>query len=218
MSNPLVFNVDSDGVVYDWHGFMTPYLEEAFGKPVERWDTWDMAEQMGVTKKEFYKVFDQAVGDGCFRNGVAIPGAIEGLNTLIDAGHRVRIVTNKILSGVNKTHMAIVDMVTWYTWHDLTDKVEFVLTGSKWGKSGYPADVVIDDKPDLAWAQGYPTVNILFDQPWNQAGLGNVAEVGDSPNFEDFYLYRAKGWRDVLELAEQIGSYTILLDKSPVVI
>ena len=213
----LVFNVDSDGVVYDWHGFMAPYLERVFGKPVQRWDTWDMAAQMGVTKKEFYKAFDQAVEDGVFRWGEAVPGSIEALRTLVDAGHRVRIVTNKVLKGSYKSEAAMRDTVRWYSSHQLADQLEFVFTGSKWGKSGYPADVVIDDKPDLAWVQPFPAVNILFDQPWNRDGLSNLAQVGQDPNFDNPELYRAVGWGQVLELAEQIGG-GVLLDKSPVVV
>lgn len=215
----MIINVDSDGVVYDWHGFMIPYLSDRLGVEVTResFDNWDLAANLGIPKKEFYKHFDAAVNAGAFLLGAPIEGAIDALHSLIDTGHRVRIVTNKILKGNKKASVAMRSCISFYEQHDLADQVEFVLTGSRFGKTAYTADLVIDDKPDLSWVQPYPTVNALFDQPWNRSTLKHLARINEDPNFDNPEIYRAEGWLEVLELVEQMGG-GILVDKSPTVV
>lgn len=209
MTRSLTLNVDSDGVLYDWHGWMIPYLAKHTGHEMtlDDFSQWDMAASLGISKKEFYKIFDRAIYDGAFAYGSPIPGAVEAVSTLVDAGHRVRIVTNKSLAENKKSQRAMEDFLIFYGNHfGNLDQVEIVFTGSRYGKSGYPADVVIDDKPDLSWTQLYPAVNVLFDQPWNQ-GVRVDYLVGPGA------VLRASGWTDVLELVEQMGG-GILIDKS----
>ena len=63
-------------------------------------------------------------------------------------------------------------------------------------KQGYMANIVIDDKPTLDWAQ-HDAWNILFDQPWNR-------DVETPQNKRGMLVMRGKGWSDILE---RIDSY-----------
>jgi hypothetical protein len=141
---------------------------------------------------------------GVFQRGVPIKGSIQGIKALRDAGHRVRIVTSKIMEGKSRlSQWAMSDTLHWYNLQGLGD-LEFVFTGSVHGKTGYPADVVIDDHPSLEWVQD-DAFNILFAQPWN---AGALTSHGPLP-------YVAHGWDQVLKLIEW---HTEQADRSPVVI
>jgi hypothetical protein len=189
----VIINVDMDGVVYD----MVTQAEVLRKKPFERY-TWDL----GLTGTELKAMFTELTLAGLFRFGMAIEGALPAIRKLRGAGHRVRIVTDKNLPTAYSTHVARIDTLDWLHISGLAD-IEVIFTGNK--AEGYPADLVIDDKPDLAWVQG-GAVNVLFDQPWNLDGLGKVAGVNEEPNFPDVMnLRRAFGWTDVLELVEQMG-------------
>jgi hypothetical protein len=184
----MVINIDSDGVVYDWHGFMIPFLTDRLGVEMTRdsFIEWDLAQSLDVSKKDFYQVFDEAVFANAFKLAGEVPGAIHAVRSLVNDGHRVRIVTNKILKGSSKTYRAQVDTLAWYHENIGLDQLEMVFTGSKHGKSAYPADIVIDDKPDMEWTQP-GAMNLLFDQPWNRA-------VPDDPGGH----IRAVGWAGAL--------------------
>jgi 5'(3')-deoxyribonucleotidase len=189
----LVINVDSDGVVYDWHGYMVPFLSDALGVELDRnqFTEWDLAKAVQVSKAKFYELFEQAVNKGAFRKGEPLPGAIEGLKKLMADGHRVRIVTSKILRNELLSEWAMVDTVTWYYGIQCLHGLELVFTsGSR--KVDYKADVVIDDKPDFGWVQD-EAYNLLFDQPWNRS----VTAVYN-------HAFRVDGWEEILDMVESI--------------
>lgn len=78
--------------------------------------------------------------------------------------------------------------LTWLYTHGLLGIVEVAFATDK---QGYTADVVIDDKPTLAWALP-DALNILFDQPWNRE-IETPKLVGG-----EALVVRGYGWKDVL--------------------
>lgn len=153
----LTINIDMDGVVYnftDAFALLNPDL------------TLDRSQwNLGLESEVFSSRFEEAIVAGVFLIGEPIEGAIEGLEGLIRAGHRVRLVTAKQMKTSYLTYVAQANTLQWLDRRMLLDRVEVVFTDH--AKIGYAADVVIDDHPGLAWTQRFAD-NLLFDQPWNR--------------------------------------------------
>ncbi len=185
----MIINVDSDGVVYDMMGILTRRTEVRLQRSLP------MTEDFGLTnwnlsKDEIDQIFEFESQQHLFDFGEAIKGAVHGVLGLTD-NHQVRIVTNKSLKALGRGAMpAMQDTVSWYQGVGLLGLVDVVFTNG-YGKQAYPADIVIDDQPNMAWTQE-GAANILFDQPWNK-------ELTGEPNGR---WIRAGDWDSVLELVE----------------
>jgi 5'(3')-deoxyribonucleotidase len=199
--NKLTINVDMDGVIYDMMSELavlanSQYAQEHYdfgeNELTVRPETWDIAAAWGMPSKgEFWRFFYWAVDHGLFVNGKPIHNAIEIVGNLVQAKHRVRIVTSKRFSDAEVTKTAQEDVIKWLYNNapEWSHKVEVAFTGNK---QGYDADIIIDDKPTLAWTQ-LGKVNILFDHTWNQDVNSNP--VGMFPMQP--HLYRAMSWEQV---------------------
>ena len=183
---PKTINVDMDGVIYDMVGeYLRMFAPNTAKTDIRSWNIW---EYTGQPKAEFWEAFHSGVRMGLFFNGKPYEGAVEAITHLDKLGHRVRIVTSKTLRSSDSTRLARQDTVNWLDRHGL-GHLEVVFTGG-YAKQGYPADVIIDDKPTLEWAQYRPHVqNILFTQPWNAAVNTTQLDVD-----------RAANWSAVLEM------------------
>jgi 5'(3')-deoxyribonucleotidase len=162
----LTVNVDMDGVVYDFNEAITSYGELRLGRKLPVTSTWQMWEAWEIGRNEWYEIFHEAImtGEVFNQHGLDIAGAVKGLKTLIKAGYRVRMVTSKKLRYPESTQAAQIQVIRWLKHHGLLNDVELVFAHDK---QGYLADVVIDDKPNLTWAQR-GALNLLFWQPWNK--------------------------------------------------
>lgn len=187
----LIINVDSDGVVYDYHEIMTELCEVYLDRQLNHApDMWSMYDAWGISRNEWFTLFERAIFEGnVFSEGNEVPGALTGLDMLIEDGHHVRIVTSKRLSGAagpRKSAQAQIQTLDWYGKRNLCSDLDIVFTTGRL-KVDYPADVVIDDKPDLRWMQ-QNAVNLLFSQPWNR-----------HVNTDQGNLWRVNGWVDVMD-------------------
>ena len=189
-------NVDSDGVVYDMIPVLKRRVEASGKKDLYRIDgflpeptIWNL-EEWGFQPSELGQLFADAAITGLFRNGMAIDGAIDGLHALCDAGHDVRIVTDKN-TGLT-TWAAMQDMIGWYGKFKLLDKLDIVFAHD--GKNSYPADVVIDDKPDLGWVQ-HGAINLLYNQTYNQEAF--VYDTDNSMLFPSTTIKRVADWTHI---------------------
>lgn len=160
----LTLNIDMDGVIYDFNGMMTSLGETYLKRDLPVTDGWEMWDAWGVSRDEWYEMFNDAIIDGVFAYGAEIEGAVAAVRRLAKE-HRIRIVTAKKLRYLDSTLRAQKDTLNWLARSDLLNLVEVVFTSNK---QGYPADVVIDDKPTLEWAQS-GSLNLLFRQPWNDS-------------------------------------------------
>ena len=200
----LVLNLDMDGVIYDFHSQMTSYAEQILDRKLVESGEWSMYEEWGIERSEFYQMFHRAIAeDELFSRGMEIEGAVAALNQLHRDGHRLRIVTSKKLRSDESSLKAQKQTLTWLYTHGLLGIVEVAFATDK---QGYLADVVIDDKPTLKWAQPN-ALNILFDQPWNR-------EV-ETPKLVDGegLVVRGYGWKDVLtHIGIQAGQEELAFD------
>lgn len=193
----LTVNVDMDGVVYR----MTKRLRQLMqrdglvGSNCPTPTTWDIPEAWQMPRKAFWEAFhNYTCHDKLFGSGEAEAGAVEALQVMRSQGHRVRIVTSKTLNSTTSTMQARIDTVRWLTAAGLGN-LEVVFTGG-YAKQGYPADIVIDDKPALEWVQSKPAVNLLFHQPWN----AGIDLYGVSRHER---LLRVRDWQHVLHVVDR---------------
>lgn len=211
----LTINIDMDGVIYD---MLTPLANLAHSKAAQDlfdFDDaaistdvakWDIADSWGMkSKTQFWKFFYWAVDEGLFFYGPPIEGSIETIGSFVKAGHRVRIVTSKQFNDSAVTRKAQSDVIDWLAVYapEWAHKVEVAFAGNK---QGYEADLIIDDKPTLAWAQE-GKVNVLFDHTWNQEV--DAAPVGMYPTAP--LLYRAESWVQVKYLADRMAASSDIL-------
>lgn len=192
MGKRLTINVDMDGVVYDFNEAITSYGELRLGRKLPIVTTWSMWDAWEIGRNEWYEIFHESIMSGDVFNNRAldIPGAVESLKRLAKT-HRVRIVTSKKLRYPESTAAAQIQVIRWLKYHGLLNLVELTFAHDK---QGYLADVVIDDKPTLKWAQK-GALNLLYAQPWNM-------DVPEELYFGNPTITRVDNWRDVMN---QIG-------------
>jgi 5'(3')-deoxyribonucleotidase len=196
MGERLVVNIDMDGVIYDFNSRMTELGEIYLGRKLPVTEGWEMWEPWGVSKGDWYVMFNRAIRDGVFRDGHSIEGSVAAVKRLM-AKHRVRIVTAKRLRSASSTLTAQMDTLRWLRAKGILNQVEVVFTSDK---QGYPADVVIDDKPTLAWAQS-GSLNLLFAQPWNR-------HVPEEAFFSEPLIVEVESWDDVETHVKYLSEFT----------
>ncbi len=185
----MIINVDSDGVVYNLMGILTARTEKQQGRPLPAAENFGLS-NWELSREEVDKIFERESQKGLFGYGEAIEGAVDGVLRLAD-NHQVRIVTNKSSKALGKgSNAAMQDTIQWYDGVGLLDKVEMVFVDG-YGKQGYPANVVIDDQPNLQWVQE-DAANILFDRTWNQKVTGKAKGP----------WLRALSWDEVVHLVD----------------
>lgn len=168
----MIINVDFDDVVYPFTESMRYLVSDRFGKPLAalpdptEWST----SEWGITREEYVDTMRLGVRHGDLYLESPMPDARESLRRLAE-DHTIRIVTSCDLEDLHLNARMMEQKLGWLrTWnihfHDFA--------GVTRGKLGYPADVVIDDKPDLSWVQ-LRALNIMYAQPWNDFSVDEAA-------------------------------------------
>ncbi len=155
----MIINVDSDGVVYDLVSLTQELARREYGADFPKPTSWGF-ENWHITWDQVFALWGIP---GVFEHGQPEPWAIDGIKDLLNNDHTVRIVTNK--HGLPDPAQAMQETIEFYSFWDLLDDVDIVFSGS-YAKE-YEADVIIDDKPTLEWAQD-GKINLLYNQPWNR--------------------------------------------------
>ena len=190
----LDIGVDIDHVLYSWVNAVAECLVEAgydssLMTPPTQW----LAPHMwGVPDEEFWEVVRKGVEDRkILWKGEPTPGAKESLDSLLAAGHRIHMITDR---------QAFADTAeeatkAWLAEHDLNYTT---LTFSR-DKTARHTDVFIDDKPEnilslaavgtVAWLDD-GTHNRGFEWPFRVWGLPHFAALvlGD--------IWRPEDWNE----------------------
>jgi hypothetical protein len=177
-------NIDSDGVVYDLTSRMIEVTAVETGVRYEQPDKWDIAGAWGLPGD---RIFDLFARPGMFLWGDPYPGAVDGIEALVAEGHEVRIVTSK--HSLPYPDQAMFETIEFYERMGLLGKVDIVFP--RGDKTSYPADVVIDDQPSLAWAQPN-ALNLLMTQPWNDS----LEKLGSEEKHP--WVWRVEDWTEAV--------------------
>ena len=159
----LVVHVDMDGIAVDLLGPLFRVYAMVTGDPMTYDDchSYDFRESFAPIGE---KIWDVVKGMGFFARIPPMPGAIDGINTLIDQGHDVYI-----LSSPEASQFAPSDKIRWCREYlPRLDSRKVILTSSKHMIKG---DVLIDDNVEqqaaykLAWPEA---LRIAISYPYNK--------------------------------------------------
>lgn len=161
-SAPLEVGVDIDDVLFPWYDLAHEASVAAGITNGITPSSWAPFEDYGCTDQEWFDVLSDALHSGMYEKE-PIPGAIEAVRRIHDAGHRVHLVTAR---GLLAHGLAIkAATIAWIEAHDVPhDALHF--TGQK---SDVVVDVFVDDRPQHAFeleACGIKTY--LIDRPYNR--------------------------------------------------
>ena len=195
--------VDLDGVCVNYVDELRPYAADELGcdpdtlpAPVEyEFTDW------GMTREQFLRAHERAINDGrAFRRAQPIPGAVDGLQRLSDAGVHLSIVTKRLL--VTGQHRLVAhDTVDWLEDHEIPYWDLMILRRDK---DGIDVDVLIDDAPSNVLAQIIGGGDaIVFDQPYNRDLPEEIDRAQDWSHAVDLLLQRRTDPPDATRRAAQ---------------
>lgn len=168
---------DYDGVLSSFHRGVNDYLKIKGYKDIKAEPTqWNFWKDWGWSSKKFHKFWVQGVEDGVIFASPPYPGAIDALNSVYNAGHRVHIITHRGWAqypGLAEDLTAACLERDGAKYHSLTFSAK---------KTDVWTDMMVDDKPenidDLLEAG---TDAYLLTRPWNThiKGRKRVRSVGE---------------------------------------
>jgi len=171
----MIVGVDIDEVLFPFIDQFRGWLVEHHGRTPESLPTptaWNMDEAWGFSEHEWWEVFAEAVHAGLFLEGEPMPGAVDGLGRLLDAGHEVVLVTARIVHGAEAK--ARQDTFRWVA--DLGVPVSGLFITND--KGSIETDLFIDDAYHhyVALDEEGETFPVVMSHPWNRR-FGDVRRV-----------------------------------------
>lgn len=145
-SDDELYGIDLDGVCFDFIGAFCDWLADKADVSIpedEEITSYYWYETIdGLDKETFWDEFHKFGKAGGYRNLKLLPGAKEGLQSIIDAGHRVVYITNRPDYAFEDTKAALEE-------HDFPFRNDLVFAnGSKAPIiREYGVNVFIDDSP-----------------------------------------------------------------------
>lgn len=142
----LRVGLDCDNVLYPFTDGFARVAERlglrlASQRPVLRWEFW---RDWGLTVDQFNEVFTAGAADGhIFECEDPLPGAVEGVRRLVDAGHEVHLVTARSWPGCEQ-----VCRTATYRWLGLHGFPLHSVTFTD-DKTVVECDLFVDDQPDV---------------------------------------------------------------------
>lgn len=163
----LSIGVDLDGVVYDFWAVMGPwmiengYVDETFlNVEPERWDFYA---QLGLNQQQWFDLMTHALSEKrLWWNGPEMVGARDGLLDLVSAGHRIVLVTERALPGVE-----IASRIATYAWLVKRRIPHHALIIGP--KRGLCLDIHIDDAPHIiTQMKSENSLVVCYDHAYNR--------------------------------------------------
>ncbi len=174
---------DLDGVVYDFRQAMSDYLI-SIGRTECSIESalpeWDFFKGWGMTLSEYLALYRDGVDAGyVLRVGEPMPGAVQAMCQLSEAGHAIHIVTDRSVGsepGISECHTK-----AWLADHRF--RYDTLTISSD--KTVVPTDFFIDDRYENYVARRQAGLSChLLTRPWNVALGDDSTERIDS--IDDF--------------------------------
>lgn len=185
----LDIGVDLDGCVYQFTAALRAWVHLTRGTPFDRLPdpvTWTgYVDQWGLSTSEFLDCYREAIRGGVmFRIGVPYPGAVAALQELHASGHRLHIVTDRLLPGVED--IAKQSTLEWLA----ANKAPYDSITFSSDKTAATMDLFLEDRVEnylaIAKTGGFP---VMMDRPYNAALPAR--RVADWPAFVSLANARA---------------------------
>lgn len=177
--------VDMDGVLVDFDravveqvALLAPHLANVVTGKREKFYFAD-----NYSEKEIINLIRQIqVTPGFFLDMPMYPGAIDGLQRILDAGFHPRICS----APLRKNPTCVSDKMTWLQ-RNLAPHFSIPLLAEAYitkEKHLCPGLVLIDDRPKLEHSEQAEWVHVVFDQTYNQNAEGPRLNGWQDPNLE----------------------------------
>lgn len=163
--------IDVDGVLADLLSPLMKIVSDLLGKTltVDHVETWDLEElfEKHDALHLVPELWARAREPSFCRKLDPLPGSIEGVRMIQEAGAEVFVVTSPLHDATTWTY----DREVWLKEHFAIDRKHVVHTHDK---STFHGHILVDDKPSnvLAWADAQPAreprTGFLWDQSWNK--------------------------------------------------
>lgn len=168
----LEIGVDLDGVCYDFGLSFRQWEAQRRSVPVSELPVpseWEFYRQWDMTLAEFMDSWHEGIKSGMlYRHGDPIDGSLDGLAEMIDDGHRVHVITSRLMPGLE--NLIVEHTRGWLEEHRVPHH-GFTVIGSGDSKASSPCppvNVMIDDLPDNAAPfEGTSTRFMLVSRSWN---------------------------------------------------
>lgn len=164
-----LYGIDLDGVCFDFMGAFCEWLHDKRGIEIpesEEITSYYWFECIdGLPKDVFWEEFHKFGNAHGYRDLSLLPGAIEGLNRIVDAGHEVMYITNRPKYALEDTKVAL-------SKHNFpsSDRLKFANGLKSPVIIHYGVDVFIDDSPRTITEICVDTVARIYcmDYPFNR--------------------------------------------------
>lgn len=160
----MIILIDQDDTIADYHGHVLKMWQTEYPKAAckafaqhEHWET-----PQNYPEEDRARIHQITLRNGFFRNLPLLPGAKEGLELLIEAGHEVRIVTSPKIEHTP----CVSEKYAWVEMHLGKEWLRRLMV--TYDKTFVHGDLLIDDKPYLKGARTPTWEHVLFDRPYNQ--------------------------------------------------
>jgi hypothetical protein len=154
---------DFDGVLSSFHASVNQWLKMNGHDLKASQHHWNFWTEWGWSSRKFHKFWVDGVKAGVIFASKPYRGAIEGMNAVYDAGHRVHIITHrgwKEYPGLAEDLTASVLERDGAKYHSLTFSED---------KTVIWTDMMVDDKPENYEAlKSVGTDAYLLTRPWNK--------------------------------------------------
>lgn len=159
----LVVKLDMDGVILDLHKRWIDAYNDKYNDTLdpEKVDHWGIEKFVKPECGE--KIFDLLGKPGLFLYSDPVEGSVDGVKSLIDAGHKVVVVT------ANANHLASIytEKIAWLKKHMPFIDIRDVIIAFK--KQYICGDVIIDDAPhNIENDKQCGISTVVFDAPYNK--------------------------------------------------
>lgn len=188
----LTILCDMDGILVDLFQYWLDLIEKDHGAEFktlpEEITRWDLHKCGNLQKLGAAKTYAYLQQPGFFRNAPALPGAIEGLKSLVDAGHEVVIVSSP--SGP----ISAKEKLEWLAEHAPFLPAKNIMLANM--KTLVRGDVLIDDHPQtlVDYAKTWPgSICIGIEYPYN-----GEADKTDGVVMAGDYTDTASAWRVIV--------------------
>jgi 5'-nucleotidase len=179
----LIIGIDIDDVICDlvlaWvKRYNEKYSDNLAVKEITDWDISKF-----VKPECGKKIYDLLIKN-LYDDVLPVFGAIRGIHTLRETGHKIIYITNFCPTTAGKKY-------EWLSQYQLLDSEDIYMETTQKTRlcKAFRIDALIDDKAETIQNLHKACVGILFDKPWNHS-------ISYSP--------RAKSWKDVLEFIRKI--------------
>jgi hypothetical protein len=173
---------DWDGVISSFHSSVNKWLKMNGYDLKASQTNWDFWTEWGWSNAKFHKFWVDGVRAGVIFASRPYQGAVEGINSVYDAGHKVHIITHRGW----KKHPGLAEELTAKIADDIGLKYHSLTFSAD--KTCVKTDMMVDDKPenyeDLKKAG---TDAYLLSRPWNKHIQG-VQRVRSAAEFSRIVL------------------------------